>query len=173
MVLRDIGWRSVRTASDHLILIFGEDDNDRRALVHLVRALTPTGSSVGIETRRRPIILSREAVRRPAVSEEIAALWRVEQKPGRRVVVLAHRDCDDLEPAHVAEAEALKREIRAAGVTEAVAATPAWEIEIMVDAVPGGACTSPAVLASCGLFKSACWADPKCQGAASARPSSS
>jgi hypothetical protein len=63
------------------------------------------------------------------MSVEIAALWRAEQKQGRRVVVLVHRDCDDLEPAHVAASEGLKSEIHAAGVADAVAATPAWEIE--------------------------------------------
>ena len=116
--------------SDQLILVFGEDDNDRRALVNLIRAFVPNGKDVRIETRRRPTILSRDAHRkRPRMAEEVAAFWRAERARARRVDVVAHRDCDAVEPAHATEAAALVSDLRAAGVPNVIAATPAWEIE--------------------------------------------
>jgi hypothetical protein len=111
------------------ILIFGEDDNDRRALIHLIQGLLPEGHNPKIEARRRPIILSRQARARLAMSTEIGALWRAERRRGRSVLVVVHRDCDAVEPAHVWESEALKKELHDVGVTDVVAATPAWEIE--------------------------------------------
>lgn len=116
----------------YTILIFGEDDNDRRALGHLVRALCPDNAKVRIEPRRQPIVLSRECAasgKRRSMANDIAQFARAEDGPGRRVVVIVHRDCDRLEPAHQEEAEALRMELRSAGIADVVAATPAWEIE--------------------------------------------
>lgn len=115
---------------DQLILVFGEDDNDRRALVNLIRAFVPNGRNVRIETRRRPTILSRNADRkRRRMTEDVAAFWRAESARGRRVHVVAHRDCDAVEPAHSTEAAALVADLRDVGVPNVIAATPAWEIE--------------------------------------------
>lgn len=125
---------------DYLLLIFGEDDNDRRALASLTKALIPRGTNARVELRRRPVILSREAARsgkRRAMADEIAAFWRAEQKAGRRVVVVAHRDCDRTEPAHLEESKQLEQELKAAGIEEVVPATPAWEIEAWWMLFPG------------------------------------
>lgn len=43
--------------------------------------------------------------------------------------VIAHKDCDDFEPAHVKLAAAIERAMRAEGVPEPIACTPAWEME--------------------------------------------
>ena len=60
---------------------------------------------------------------------EIAAVVRAEQRRGRRCVVVAHRDCDAIEPAHERIADALEQGLTDQGITQAVAAAAAWEIE--------------------------------------------
>lgn len=113
------------------ILIFGEDHNDRAAVIHLIRALSPVNSKTNLTPLRKPIILARDAStkKRAKMSDEIANFVRAYQKTGKSVTVIVHRDCDAIEPAHVELAESLKKDLNAAGVRSFVAATPAWEIE--------------------------------------------
>ena len=113
------------------ILVFGEDDNDRFAMAHLVRALSPADSKAKITRLRKPIILARDASKknRAKMSDEIASFVRAYQKVGKSVTVIVHRDCDAIEPAHTELADSLENEISAAGVESFVPATPAWEIE--------------------------------------------
>jgi hypothetical protein len=44
-------------------------------------------------------------------------------------VVVAHQDCDAVEPAHEGLADAIKAELEAAGVPNVIAVAPAWEME--------------------------------------------
>lgn len=114
------------------VIVFGEDDNDRRALVHLIHAILSDVSLAEVKPIRRPIVLARNAEqsgKRRDMATDIAAFWRAEARPGLKLIVVAHRDCDRLEPAHVAETSSLEEELRRAGVPDPVAATPAWEIE--------------------------------------------
>ncbi len=113
------------------ILVFGEDDNDRRAVAHIIRALLPANSKVKITLHQKPVILDRDACKkkRSKMNEEIAKFVRGYQKAGKSVTVIMHRDCDAVEPAHIELAKSLENEISAAGVESFVAATPAWEIE--------------------------------------------
>lgn len=113
-----------------LILIFGESENDTGALKRLIPALAAP-RRVECRPIRRPIILAQRANFdvRQYMSRLVAAAERGEVKAGRTVVVVAHRDCDDVEPTHVACGVALVADLKAAGVQRPVAAIPAWDIE--------------------------------------------
>lgn len=69
--------------------------------------------------------------KRREMSGEIAAFARAHQKTkaSGHVIVVSHRDCDAVEPAHIENADAMERDLRQSGVLKPVAATPAWEIE--------------------------------------------
>jgi hypothetical protein len=115
-----------------LFLIYGEDQNDRAAIRHLVNAILPSGVTATVRLIQKPIILSRDAKRsgkRKQMAEEIASFARSFQKHCAKVIVIAHRDCDAVEPAHESNAEALEAELTKAGVENPIAATPAWEME--------------------------------------------
>lgn len=119
-------------SSDQTFLVFGEDYNDRAALVHLVKALCPVEARPTVKNLRQPIVLSRNAVasgKRRKMSEDIAVIARAHASSASKVHVVAHRDCDAPEPAHVAETSTLEAELTAAGVENPIAATPAWELE--------------------------------------------
>lgn len=111
------------------VLVFGEDDNDRVALTHLVRGVAR--GSTKIRSLRKPIILSKDASanKRKTAAADIASFARGFEKIEGRVIVVAHRDCDDIEPAHESAAEVIETELRKAGVKIPIAATPAWEME--------------------------------------------
>jgi hypothetical protein len=80
--------------------------------------------------RRRPTILSREAKRkRMNMAGEIKAFFDAEKSQSKRVSVVVHRDCDDIEPAHREQERALKELLAGVGLQDAVVAAPAWEIE--------------------------------------------
>lgn len=117
------------------VLVFGEDATDTGAIRVLIRSLLPEHD---VELRREPIILSRNAHRhkRGTVAERISAFARAEEARRPRVIVVAHRDCDALEPAHEVEGTELERELSAAGVRHPVAACPAWEVETWWMAFP-------------------------------------
>lgn len=110
------------------VLLFGEDPNDLNALRTLVRDWHP---ETRVQIRRDPPILSRGAQRtkRGTMAERISSFARAEEQRDSKVVVVAHRDCDQVEPAHLASATELENDLRVAGVSRPVAATPAWEIE--------------------------------------------
>lgn len=115
-----------------LALVFGEDYNDQAALVNLLKALRPPGVSLRAEVRRKPLVLARDAVRKGArrrMASDIASFYKAAQGTGRYVVAIVHRDCDAVEPAHVACASALLEELEVLGVDRVVVAAPAWEIE--------------------------------------------
>lgn len=115
-----------------VFLIYGEDQNDRTALRHVVKAILPSNVTATIHLIQKPIILSRNAERsgkRKGMAEEIASFARAFQKHSAKVIVIAHRDCDAVEPAHKTDAQALEADLTKAGVENAIAATPAWEME--------------------------------------------
>ena len=113
-----------------MILVFGEDGNDTAAIRELVLALR---QDVGrVETRRTPLVLvkGKDKARDRKNLAEMAAVVRADQRRGRQCVVVAHRDCDAIEPAHEPIADALERGLlEQNGITQAVAAVAAWEIE--------------------------------------------
>lgn len=109
-------------------MVFGEDENDRSALAELVRALVP--SAPPARTIRKPLVLMKdraEAERRKNASS-IARQVAAQSAAFEVRLVVAHQDCDDYEPAHVALAETIESQLDGTGVP-VVAATPAWETE--------------------------------------------
>lgn len=115
-----------------VILVFGESDNGRTALVELFRALRPDLASVSVKTMREPLILMKGDNRpgtRQKTTDRIADLVRAETVARPVKAVIAHEDCDDTEPAHETLAATIEAELTAAGVPNPIAATPAWEIE--------------------------------------------
>ncbi|MBF0373022.1 MAG: hypothetical protein HQL39_06345 [Alphaproteobacteria bacterium] len=110
-----------------LVLVFGEDDNDREAVCHLARALCP---GVCLAKRRSPLVLTKgraEAEARKQASR-IAAVVRAERIRSEIPLVLAHEDCDAVEPAHEALADRIEGNLSREGIP-CVAVTPAFEIE--------------------------------------------
>ena len=114
-----------------VLLVFGESENDRKAIVHLARGLRPD-LEAAVEERRHPLVLIKNA--KPGTARdnarEIAELARAEAQ-GRTVLgVLAHEDCDAREPAHITVAMRIEQSLEDAGCPKPViAVTPAWEIE--------------------------------------------
>ncbi len=111
------------------VLVFGEDTNDAAAVRELVLALR--SDPVEVKLRRAPLVLVKgvEQARDRKNLAEIAKVVRAEQRWGARCAVVAHRDCDAIEPAHERIASALEEGLRGAGIEQVVAAAAAWEIE--------------------------------------------
>lgn len=114
-----------------LVLIFGEDPSDSSALMELIGAILPDGFAYNAKSIRKPPILRRDAnlAKRQRMSDVLSSFARNLGTRASRVVVVAHRDCDAVEPAHLASSEELEGDLRDAGVEHPVAATPCWEIE--------------------------------------------
>lgn len=113
-----------------VILVFGEDPNDTAAIRELILALRQDAGRV--EPRRSPLVLVKgiDKARDRKNLAEIAAVVRADQRRGRKCVVIAHRDCDAIEPAHERIADELEQGLlEQAGITQVVAAAAAWEIE--------------------------------------------
>jgi len=114
-----------------LVVVFGESENDRRAIVHIVRGLRPDLDRV-VEERRQPLVLIKGALPHTARSnaESITAIVRQEAAARDVLAVLAHQDCDALEPAHEAAASKIEAAFVAARCpAPTIGVTPAWEIE--------------------------------------------
>lgn len=114
-----------------VVLVFGEDDNDRSSIIELVRAIRPD-ATVQFQKRHRPLVLLTSAERKEtkdATATEIARLVKAESVLNDVVAVLAHRDCDGVEPAHIEIASTIESELKRAGVSTPVAVTPAFEME--------------------------------------------
>jgi len=111
------------------VLVFGEDENDTRAVKHLLEGLRPDGNWT-VEARKRPPVLIRDAQPKDLSSrtERILAVVRAEEIDSDVIAVFAHEDCDAVEPAHVA----LESKIVSAFAStkyHVAAAVPAWEME--------------------------------------------
>lgn len=111
-----------------VVLVFGEDPNDSKAVAELARALRD--DLPHIQPRRRPQVLvkGREKARARKSAADIAHVVHAESKARPSIFVLAHEDCDAIEPAHTALADRIERHLKSEGV-DVVAVTPAWEIE--------------------------------------------
>lgn len=105
--------KQARTSRRPLVLVFGESQNDRRAVKLLVEGLRPDLAGL-VEERREPLVFIKKALPEKARSnaEKIAGIARAEAKTKRLIAVLAHEDCDALEPEHVQIAEKLERAVR-------------------------------------------------------------
>lgn len=110
--------------------IYGESNHDRSTIRNLTLAiLNPEVPSC--ELLRRPLILRRnsEPGKKIGMNETIAAFYAARSNNGQRVIVIIHRDCDAVEPAHINEKHDIVQALNAAGVPIVIAAVPAWELE--------------------------------------------
>lgn len=114
-----------------LILLYGESANDTHALEWLIRGILPSGTPVDCRKLRAPTMLPRGAAvrKRAEMAKLVAAVEREEAVRRSKVIVVAHRDCDAFEPAHVEDSRSLEADLRSRGVSIPIAATPAWSIE--------------------------------------------
>lgn len=123
--------RAVTSKKRPLVVVFGESENDRRAVAHVVRGIRADLSRV-VEERRQPLVLIKGSNPKTTRTnaERISAVVRQEAAARDMLAVLAHEDCNAIEPAH--EVAAIKIEtVLAAAKCQApvIAVTPAWEIE--------------------------------------------
>lgn len=118
-----------RRTKSSVILAFGESENDTRSLKHLISALRPDLPAV--ETRKYPLILSRGASdnKRSSAMDKIAKIIAAQSVTHQVISVIAHRDCDAVEPAHEKNRAALLEDMRAHHLPQPIAATPAFEME--------------------------------------------
>lgn len=113
-----------------VVLVFGESENDRRAIRHLVHGLRPDLKGK-VQERRSPLVLMKGALpeRSRENADEIAVLAKAAARHDEVLAVLAHQDCDEVEPAHETVATKIETELEGAGCPNPIGVTPAWEIE--------------------------------------------
>jgi hypothetical protein len=111
-------------------LVFCEDENDAEALRNIAKAIRPGLPS--ITYCRKPLVLIRnrkDAEARKKNAAQVAAVVKARQQLCDVKFVVAHQDCDELEPAHKALVAEIEKELKAQGLTEVIPVAPAWEIE--------------------------------------------
>lgn len=129
-----------RSHRRYVALVFGESPNDHDVLRELVAALEP--ELPRLSPRRTPLILQREGAeaRRRKNAQDVARAIEREGKIRQVLFVVAHQDCDAVEPAHLEVSERIERGLASVGVP-IVAAAPAYEMEAWLyqwpDAVSG------------------------------------
>lgn len=114
-----------------VVLVFGESENDTRAIKTLTRALRPD-LDADVEARRKPVVLIKGALPKKAKdnANEIAGIARSTAQIRPVLAVMAHQDCDAIEPAHATAADLIESGLRDAGCPGVpIAVTPAWETE--------------------------------------------
>lgn len=111
-------------------LVFGENEHDQKAIRLLAEGVRPDLAGA-FQCRRRPLVLIKGARPDKAKSnaEQIAEVARQESAIREVAGVLAHEDCDELEPAHEVAGNRIESALREAGCPQPVAVTPAWELE--------------------------------------------
>jgi hypothetical protein len=129
-----LGYRTMKAKSRHrekrpVVLVFGEDNNDREAIAHLVRAIRTDAPD--IKPVRKPVILRMDIKpeTRKSLANQISKSVAAHSVVSRVVAVVAHRDCDRVEPISKAHSDDLLSTLSAEGIRQAVAVTPAFEIE--------------------------------------------
>ena len=112
-----------------VVLLYGESENDTKALKELLLGLKPS-LATRVHTRREPIVLIKNA--RPEEVKPRAALIAKAVKAERIrhevQCVFVHEDCDAPEPAHEAACLKIESSLKAEGCP-AHAVVPAWEME--------------------------------------------
>ena len=112
-----------------VILVFGESINDVKSVASLVRALR---ADLKVVPLRSPSVLihersgNRQNIAKNAEQIRQAALAASVEYDVRALVL--HKDCDAVEPAHIALAAEIEGKFVGTEF-KCIAATPAWEIE--------------------------------------------
>lgn len=92
---------NIPAARKKVILVFGEDTHDTTSIKELLLAANPSLDGM-IKPMRRPPILLRDC-RLEDVAARVATIADVidaERSTAEVIAVLAHEDCDNVEPAH-------------------------------------------------------------------------
>ena len=112
-----------------LVLVFGEDENDRKSIRELIEALRPELAG-RVQERRQPLVLIKNARPEdvPERAQRIAAVVDTDRATHDVMCVFAHEDCDDVEPAHEAACTKIETALAKVGCL-AHAVVPAWELE--------------------------------------------
>ena len=111
-----------------VVLVFGESENDRSALRHLLLALRDDCPKV--ETRRRPMVLikGRKRAEQRKAASSLAEVVRADRARRDVRLVVVHEDADAVEPADEQLADDMLAVLSEEGLP-AVPAVPAWEME--------------------------------------------
>jgi hypothetical protein len=112
-----------------LVMVFGEDKNDRVSIKHLVRALAPRAPAVKVFNSPLVLIKGRALAEQRKSARSLVDVVAAKKITNDVVAVFAHEDCDAVEPAHEALSTAIEQRLAEAGVAQACAVTPAWELE--------------------------------------------
>lgn len=111
-------------------VIFSEDANDAVSLKNLGAAIWP--GIPRVDHCRRPLILMRDrrlAEDRRRNASDVRDVLSAKQVDANVEFVVAHQDCDAVEPAHETLARTIREELAAQGLVSVIAVAPAWEIE--------------------------------------------
>ena len=114
-----------------VVLVFGEDENDRAAIRVLVQGIrADLAGRVAVEKRRSPITLVKgmRAPARGSRAGRVAAVVRAEHRVRTVRACVFHEDTDAVEPSSAALADEICSAY-AACPGAVVAAVAAWEIE--------------------------------------------
>jgi hypothetical protein len=118
-----------RTRRRNIVVILGESENDTEMIGELFRALRPDFAGTVKPLREPPLLIKNASPGNlPNRASVLAAIVRSEAVTSKVVCVLAHEDCDAVEPAHIALSEKIESLFAGKGI-KAQATTPAWEIE--------------------------------------------
>lgn len=112
-----------------MLVILGESENDRVALLELLRAICPRAEATVLRT---PMVLIKNAspASAPKHADKVAEAVRAVAARGRVECVFAHEDADAQEPADQVVAKRIEDALTRAGTPGTVhAVVPAWEIE--------------------------------------------
>jgi hypothetical protein len=112
-----------------VVMVFGEDNNDRVSIKHLIRALAPRAPTVKVFNSPLVLIKGRALAEQRKSARSVVDVVAAKKVTDNVVAVFAHEDCDAVEPAHEALGEAIERRLAEAGVDRPCAVTPAWELE--------------------------------------------
>jgi hypothetical protein len=122
--------RSHKPARQNVVLVFGEDANDRDALKEFILALRP-GADFYVASRRKPQIQLKD-VKPEQLPGRVAAICKVvraELVDNNVVAIVVHQDADAVESAHEEIITRLEAAFDSAGYKQSLVACPAWEME--------------------------------------------
>lgn len=122
-----------------VILVCGEDAHDRDAIRHLIVALRPEYEG-RTKPRKEPLLLAKNVApeKLAAAAKRLAAIIVAEERVQLVDAVVAHEDCDEVEPAHEKLAKT-KRAAFAKVRAKVIPAVPAWELETWLMLWPAAA----------------------------------
>jgi hypothetical protein len=112
-----------------IVLIYGENLHDTKAIGELVEALAPAWERRVRPRRSPPVEIKNTPIAElPQRRDRIAAAIAVERAARGVLCVFAHEDCDAVEPAHRHVCERIEKTLSTVGCP-AYAVAPAWELE--------------------------------------------